>query len=298
VLREMLATCERAAVGDFEARVAAVPGADQVPGAVELRVVFNRLLDRTDAYVRESVASLQAASDGRFYRRFLTAGLLGAFRSGAEAINGANTQMSQSQAIIDAGANDRLTLADRLNTTVSTVAEQVADAAVELSSTAMSLSQSASDANTEAEEAVSIASDMVEAAKAIDGVVQVIAKIASQTQLLALNATIEAARAGEAGKGFAVVASEVKTLAVETAASTESINQQVEAMQQAAQASMSAMSTVVDNVSGMSSMVDAVQAAVDGPSTGTDMGARQGLATLADMVRAEANSFVAALRNG
>ncbi len=63
--------------------------------------------------------------------------------------------------------------------------------------------------------------------KKIEGFINIINAIASQTNLLSLNASIEAARAGEAGRGFAVVAEEIRKLAEQSVKAAKQIQNTV-----------------------------------------------------------------------
>ena len=99
-LASVTAICRAAAQGDLEPRVLGVE-----PGPVGVVAdSVNHLLDLMDAYVRESTASLTAAGDGRFHRRFLERGMRGHFAAGARTINAAIAQMqARTHALADAG---------------------------------------------------------------------------------------------------------------------------------------------------------------------------------------------------
>lgn len=76
----------------------------------------------------------------------------------------------------------------------------------------------------------------------------IIADIASQTNMLSLNASIEAARAGEQGKGFAVVAEEIRKLAEQSSESASHIREIVNTLISNSDHSVEIMNGVVDEI--------------------------------------------------
>ncbi|MGQ9630612.1 MAG: cyclic nucleotide-binding domain-containing protein [bacterium] len=68
----------------------------------------------------------------------------------------------------------------------------------------------------------------------IEGMLNIISKIAKQSKLLAINASIEAARAGELGRGFNVVAVEIGKLSERSADATAKIAELTNAIKEKA----------------------------------------------------------------
>lgn len=87
-----------------------------------------------------------------------------------------------------------------------------------------------------------------QSALAIQSATELIADIASQTNLLSLNASIEAARAGENGKGFAVVADEIRNLSKQSADSAKKIAEIVNDLITNSNTSVTTMGEVTKNV--------------------------------------------------
>jgi len=97
----------------------------------------------------------------------------------------------------------------------------------------------------------------------IGAVAEMISEIAARTNLLALNATIEAARAGDAGKGFAVVASEVKSLATQTARSTQEIARHISQVRDATGVSVAAVAGIERTIGEIDAIAGSIAAAVE-----------------------------------
>jgi methyl-accepting chemotaxis protein len=162
--------------------------------------------------------------------------------------------LQRSEAVAAAG--------EALSQSAHEIAGKIGNAAADISSTARA-----------GERAREIIDQLSAAVGQIGAVARLIGDIAGRTNLLALNATmnatIEAARAGEAGRGFAVVASEVKTLAKQTARSTEEIASNAGSIQRATQDAVQVVGEMIERIAEIERVTQLVVAAAEQQTTAT-----------------------------
>jgi methyl-accepting chemotaxis protein len=125
--------CARAAQGDLEART---PGVRDGGTMGQLQKSINDMIDIVDAFVRESAASMEYVSHGKRFRKVLTRGLPGSFRSGATVINAAVDA-------IDGNVRDLAGVAQVFGSNMDAVAKKLDAAASQLETDAGSMAVAA-----------------------------------------------------------------------------------------------------------------------------------------------------------
>ena len=177
----------------------------------------------------------------------------------ANAVAAAAEEMNTNMASVAAASEEASTnvqmishTADQMQNTLGEVAHNCENA--------RTVTQNATSQVESATEKVGLLGD---AAQEVNKVTELITEIAEQTNLLALNATIEAARAGEAGKGFAVVADEIKTLATQTAQSTQTIRTKINDMHASTRVTIEEVGKITEIISSVNDIVIAIASAVE-----------------------------------
>ncbi len=157
-IRQALEVCEAVADGDFVARIIGINEKDGDLAALCLAI--NRMIDRTDAYVRESTASLDYVSRNKYFRRIQEKGMVGAFLTATRAINSATQSMEDR-------ISEFRTVVEDFDSTMKSVTETVASASTELESSAGAMSDTASATS---EQAASVAAAAEEASVNVETV--------------------------------------------------------------------------------------------------------------------------------
>ncbi len=206
--------------GDFEARILHI--GDR--GAVgQLMLAANRMIDRCDAYVRESAAAMQAVRANKYFRHIREEGLHGALLQAARVINGA---MVAIQARVGGFAVET----GKFETMIASIVENVSAASNAMGETAGRLIHGAGETRERAvsvagvsqaatdsmEKVVTATSELTESARSVGDQVGRSAEIARMAVDKASQASETISHMSEAGERIGQVVELITSIAAQT----------------------------------------------------------------------------------
>ena len=148
---------KRAVDGDFEARILNISAKGDLG---ELLQGINDLIDRNDAYIRESRACLEHVSENKYYRKIIEVGMNGTFLFASSAVNRALSAMQ-------AKVENFTELTNHFEGNVGGVVSTVSSAATQLSSSSQSLLKVSDEAS---HRATSVASAAEQASASVQSI--------------------------------------------------------------------------------------------------------------------------------
>ncbi len=132
--------CLAVADGDFEVRILNITETGETG---ELMHAINRLIDRTDAYMRESKACLEYVSRNQYFRLIAEKGMVGSFGESSAAINRATE-------VIKKRSDDFAEITTRFESQLGDVVESVSSAVGGLKEVSLGVSKSSDDTKEQA----------------------------------------------------------------------------------------------------------------------------------------------------
>ncbi|WP_321499832.1 methyl-accepting chemotaxis protein [Breoghania sp.] len=190
-LKHATEVCKAVAAGDFEARILNI---DDSSDTAELMHAINLLIDRTDAYLRESKACLEYVGKNKHYRLISEQGMLGAFADAARSVNAVTDKLRERHENFCNLANR---LEERLHETVDRIegaTSELKTASSEMANAGEAASKRSLDVSSGAEEA---AANMRNVASTTEELTQSIGEINRQVMSAAdiARGTVDKSRA-------------------------------------------------------------------------------------------------------
>ncbi|MCP4073479.1 MAG: hypothetical protein GY742_17340 [Hyphomicrobiales bacterium] len=201
-LAQALEVVQGVSAGNFEIRITNITPSGKHS---ELLFAINDMIDRFDAYLRESVACLDHVNNNKFYRKIVETGMQGSFLIASKSSNSALDFMQKKQTGLT-------NITDDFENSVGLVVTSVASASTQLSSSSHAMRRVAEDTNTKANSVAGAAkatsSDLHAMATSLEGLTNSAAKIGKE-----VNSTRNAAE--EARSDTDTVQSSVRSLSEE-----------------------------------------------------------------------------------